>query len=405
MKKLKIKKVIACLSILLLLITSTSIGANAEWRQNSNGWWYTEGNSWSTGWRLIDSKWYYFDNNGYMKTGWVQDSYRWYYLNQNGDMASNTVIDGYTIGSDGAWISNTDKNDNLASNQNDTTKASITSNSNTNNASDSSSSSSSSNKKHHSSSNSSKQDITINNIGDVGKLRSNVKYGKVIVNVVDSEINIKNITADNLVINNADWIYFNNCTIKSIEVNSGKYPKIELEENCKIDNIIFNSTGRVDEDIRHYKNIVNNVYVNTDKFVQIIGIINNVEISKENANVWIGGLESEVKQAIIKEVSSIKILYCNLGKLETQKHSNIEIKRSQINELNSSSGLEINFVENIFSSINNLVNNSTENINIKGYNKIPNINEIKKGSVILDATTNNNANDVIATTSSAITIN
>ncbi|MBE6089892.1 MAG: hypothetical protein E7206_18035 [Clostridium beijerinckii] len=59
---------------------------HAEWKQNSTGWWYTESNSYATGWRSIGGNWYYFYSNGYM--------------------ASNTSIDGYYLNSSGAWVPN-----------------------------------------------------------------------------------------------------------------------------------------------------------------------------------------------------------------------------------------------------------------------------------------------------------
>ncbi|WP_297418416.1 cell wall-binding protein [Clostridium sp.] len=62
------------------------IGASASWKQNNIGWWYTNDNSWVTGWNKIDGKWYYFYSDGYM--------------------AKDTSIDGYILGSDGAWINN-----------------------------------------------------------------------------------------------------------------------------------------------------------------------------------------------------------------------------------------------------------------------------------------------------------
>jgi hypothetical protein len=67
------------------------MAASAEWKQDSNGWWNTEGSSWwSVGWKEIDGKWYYFGQDGYM----VHD----------------TTINGYIIGSDGAWIQSTQNN-------------------------------------------------------------------------------------------------------------------------------------------------------------------------------------------------------------------------------------------------------------------------------------------------------
>ena len=69
------------------LIVLTPLGVSAEWRQNSIGWWYTEGNSYATGWRLINGRYYYFSENGYM----LHDTY----------------VEGYRLGSDGAWVVST----------------------------------------------------------------------------------------------------------------------------------------------------------------------------------------------------------------------------------------------------------------------------------------------------------
>lgn len=87
MKNSKLKKVIASSLIAVSFLALNQIGASAEWRQNSTGWWYTEENSYATGWRLIDGKYYYFSDNGYM----MHDTY----------------IDGYELGSDGAWVVST----------------------------------------------------------------------------------------------------------------------------------------------------------------------------------------------------------------------------------------------------------------------------------------------------------
>lgn len=96
MKSLKLKKVIA-LAVAALTITALSpVGASAEWKQDSNGWWNTEGNSYSVGWRSIDNNWYYFDSNGYMKTGWVADAGKWYFMQPSGSMKTGWISDGGT---------------------------------------------------------------------------------------------------------------------------------------------------------------------------------------------------------------------------------------------------------------------------------------------------------------------
>lgn len=110
MKNLKLIKIMASSLVVTSVLTLNPIEASAEWKQDSNGWWNTEDSSWSVGWKEIDGKWYYFDNNGYMQTGWLHDRDKWYYLSTSGDMAKNTIIDGYNIGSDGAWIQSEQSN-------------------------------------------------------------------------------------------------------------------------------------------------------------------------------------------------------------------------------------------------------------------------------------------------------
>jgi hypothetical protein len=83
MKKLKLVKVIAGVSLVISALVLNTIGASAEWRQDNNGWWYSEDNSCATGWRYIDGNWYYFYSDGYM--------------------AKDTAIDGYYLNSNGAW--------------------------------------------------------------------------------------------------------------------------------------------------------------------------------------------------------------------------------------------------------------------------------------------------------------
>jgi FOG: Glucan-binding domain (YG repeat) len=90
MKRLKLIKIIVKSLLVASVLTLNPIGASAEWKQDSNGWWNTEGSSWTVGWRLIDEKWYYFGQDGYM--------------------AHDTIVDGYKLGSDGAWIQTNQNN-------------------------------------------------------------------------------------------------------------------------------------------------------------------------------------------------------------------------------------------------------------------------------------------------------
>ncbi|EHJ00422.1 cell wall binding repeat-containing protein [Clostridium sp. DL-VIII] len=85
-----IKLIVSSLLLVVSVLALNPIGTSAEWKKDSNGWWNTEGSSWSVGWKEIDGKWYYFGQDGYM----VHD----------------TTINGYIIGSDGARIKSTQNN-------------------------------------------------------------------------------------------------------------------------------------------------------------------------------------------------------------------------------------------------------------------------------------------------------
>ena len=89
------------------------------WLFYNNAWYYFEEKEggeqgkMSVGWKEIRGFWYYFSEEGgaeqgKMRTGWQEVKGKWYYLNQevgaeNGKMLFNTKVDGYTLGADGAW--------------------------------------------------------------------------------------------------------------------------------------------------------------------------------------------------------------------------------------------------------------------------------------------------------------
>ncbi len=83
MRKLKLTKVIASLLVAASVLALNPTGASAQWRQDNKGWWYTDGDSWYTGWKQIDGKWYYFYPSGYM--------------------AKEIMIQGYYLNSSGVW--------------------------------------------------------------------------------------------------------------------------------------------------------------------------------------------------------------------------------------------------------------------------------------------------------------
>lgn len=98
-----------------------------KWIQSSGRWWYrhADGSYTRSGWEYIGSKWYYFDQNGWMVTGWqkvkgswyymeskgamVNSGWKWinskcYYFDKNGKMAANTWIDGSYVDASGTWV-------------------------------------------------------------------------------------------------------------------------------------------------------------------------------------------------------------------------------------------------------------------------------------------------------------
>jgi len=110
MKKLKLTKVIASTLVIASVLALNPIGASAEWKQDSNGWWYTEGSSWATGERRIDDHYYYFEANGYMVTGWRKINERWKYFDNDGCKKTGLVQYGgkvYCMGPDGYMVTNT----------------------------------------------------------------------------------------------------------------------------------------------------------------------------------------------------------------------------------------------------------------------------------------------------------
>jgi hypothetical protein len=94
MKNFKLKKLVAVALTVMTIATVLPIGASAAWKQDSKGWWNTEGKSWSVGWRSINGSWYNFGSDGYMKTGWVNDGGKWYFQAPSGEMKTGWVNDG-----------------------------------------------------------------------------------------------------------------------------------------------------------------------------------------------------------------------------------------------------------------------------------------------------------------------
>ncbi len=82
----------------------TTVG---QWIKDSSGWWYKNADgSWPAAtWQFINSKWYYFNQSGYMATGWVKWNSNWYYCGADGAMYQNaTTLDGYYVNASGVWV-------------------------------------------------------------------------------------------------------------------------------------------------------------------------------------------------------------------------------------------------------------------------------------------------------------
>jgi len=101
MKKLRVLLISTVATVSLLTINSLVV--NAEWKNNSIGWWYSQDDSYATKWNQLDGVWYYFNDNGYMKKGWLLDNGNWYYLNSNGAMQTGIIqVDGKTYSLEGS---------------------------------------------------------------------------------------------------------------------------------------------------------------------------------------------------------------------------------------------------------------------------------------------------------------
>jgi inhibitor of cysteine peptidase len=106
-KKQNLKRIITMILVSLSISTIIPIKALAAWKENNMGWWYTEGQDYAKGWECINEKWYYFDNNGYMKNGWINDNGNWYFANYDGEMQTGLIqVDGktYKLSSSGGMM-------------------------------------------------------------------------------------------------------------------------------------------------------------------------------------------------------------------------------------------------------------------------------------------------------------
>lgn len=88
--------------------TTTSTGKD-EWVAVGDKWWFrhSDGHYTSNNWELINGKWYYFDEAGWMVTGWRLVNNVWYYMDASGAMTTGWQYIGnswYYLGASGAMM-------------------------------------------------------------------------------------------------------------------------------------------------------------------------------------------------------------------------------------------------------------------------------------------------------------
>ena len=88
---------------------SPSMKAEAKWRADANGRWYTikaaPGDA--VGWKQIGKYTYYFEKNKYAVTGWKLIDKKWYYFDIKGRLLANRWVDGYYLSADGSMAAST----------------------------------------------------------------------------------------------------------------------------------------------------------------------------------------------------------------------------------------------------------------------------------------------------------
>lgn len=73
---------------------SGTIGTAYDVQTSYTGYWTKYGTQY----------WHYADSNNQLVKGWKQIDGKWYYFDENGRMVTDTVVSGYKIGSDGVWV-------------------------------------------------------------------------------------------------------------------------------------------------------------------------------------------------------------------------------------------------------------------------------------------------------------
>lgn len=72
---------------------------HGNWKSDSNGWKFLQRNGKyaTNSWGIVDSYWYYFGSDGYIKTGWIYWNGDWYYLNPESDGKKGQMKTGWVF--------------------------------------------------------------------------------------------------------------------------------------------------------------------------------------------------------------------------------------------------------------------------------------------------------------------
>ena len=118
MKSAFIKNIMTIIIVTMSVSIINPVSAYATWDKNDqDNWTWSENGMKVVGWKLIEGKWYHFNNDGIMNTGWINDNEKWYHMSESGVMDTRWLKDSndkwYHLSEDGemniGWIS---KNEN-----------------------------------------------------------------------------------------------------------------------------------------------------------------------------------------------------------------------------------------------------------------------------------------------------
>ena len=114
MKSAFIKNIMTIIIATMSVSIINPVSAYATWNKNDkNNWTWSENGREFVGWKLIEGKWYNFNNDGIMNTGWINDNEKWYHMSDSGVMDTGWLKDNndkwYHLSEDGemniGWIS------------------------------------------------------------------------------------------------------------------------------------------------------------------------------------------------------------------------------------------------------------------------------------------------------------